>query len=196
MKAEGRKQSLRFEGMRRSSFHDQPPRDPTNKKRRRALPVIAVVVAGLLLMGVLAYIAVRLQPSPLMERGPDAQESAPIQARSAKGVDAAALYQAHCAACHQADANGLQGLFPSLNGSERVNGHPRDLITIVLNGASGGVMPGGAPYPVPMPPFGDKLSDAEIAALLSYLRTSFGNASGPVDESVVRRVRRQPDAVQ
>lgn len=104
-------------------------------------------------------------------------------------VDGAQIYAAQCAACHQATGAGLPGVFPPLAASEWVVGKDTRLAEILLHGISGKLTVKGVSYNGAMPAFGEKLSDAEIAAVLSHIRTNFGNAAGKVDASLVKTAR-------
>jgi len=91
---------------------------------------------------------------------------------AAKG---AALYTANCSACHQASGEGLPGTFPSLKDDAVVNKDDATKhIDVVLNGMHDARV-GGVVYTSVMPPFAATLSDADIAALIDYERSSWGN---------------------
>lgn len=99
------------------------------------------------------------------------------------GLDGANLYSQTCAACHQANGQGIPGAFPSLAGSNIVNNSdPKKLISIILQGYS------ELPEYGPMPPF-DYLNDAEIAAIATHERSSWGNNAEPVSEKEVKEIR-------
>lgn len=104
-------------------------------------------------------------------------------------IDGAGLFVARCAACHQADGAGLTGVFPPLARSEWVNGPPGTLIAIVLSGVAGEITVRSQKYNGMMPPFAEQLSDAEMAALLTYLRSAWGNDTGAVTADVVSAIR-------
>lgn len=94
-----------------------------------------------------------------------------------------------CAACHQLTGQGLPGVFPPLKGSAAVtSSDPTEHIRTVLHGLTGKTI-GGVAYATPMPAFADQLTDEEVAAVLSYERTSWGNQAPPVkpEEVVARR---------
>jgi cytochrome c oxidase subunit 2 len=78
------------------------------------------------------------------------------------------VYQGSCAACHQADGKGLPGVFPAISGSKIATGPITDHINIVLNGRPGTAM--GA--------FAGQLSDADIAAVVTYQRNAWDNKMG------------------
>ena len=104
-------------------------------------------------------------------------------------VDGAAVFSGHCAACHQATGLGLPGAFPPLAGSEYVNGDPGRLTRLVLRGLTGPVTVAGASFNGAMPAWADQLTDAEIAAALTYVRSHFGNSAGPVAADTVAAAR-------
>lgn len=84
------------------------------------------------------------------------------------------LYTRHCADCHGEHGGGV-GAFPALSGNRAVNlASPANLIQVVRHG---GILPStaGNPRPLGMPPFGQVLSDADIAAVLTYVRASWDN---------------------
>ena len=98
----------------------------------------------------------------------------------------------YCSTCHQEDGKGLEASgFPPLNGTRWVNGSVDRLIKITLKGLLGPIEVLGKEYPgqVPMTPFGGLLNDEEIAAVLTYVRNSFGNKSSVVNPEAVKRVR-------
>jgi len=101
--------------------------------------------------------------------------------------------EGHCGTCHQADGNGLPPAgFPPLAGTRWVNGSEERLIKLTLNGLMGPIEVKGQSYPglVPMTPFGGMLNDEEIAAVLTYVRNSFGNQSSAIKPEQVQTVRR------
>lgn len=99
------------------------------------------------------------------------------------------IYTANCQACHQPDGRGLPGKFPPLAGSKWVNGSQRRLIALSLDGVMDTLNVKGAKYPGVMPAWRNTLNDARIAAVLTYIRQSWGNASPPVSALDVSRVR-------
>jgi len=102
----------------------------------------------------------------------------------------AALYQAYCAACHLATGTAVPNLRPALAGSDLVNGAPEPLIAWVMYGTRPPAWV-DRHYPPVMPPYA-RLSDTDLATVLTYIRTHFGNAASPVTAQTVGRVRAQP----
>lgn len=100
------------------------------------------------------------------------------------------VYAAVCASCHQATGLGVPGAFPPLAGSEWVSGNPEILAAAVLHGLSGPIEVKGTPYNGAMPPWGASLSDDDVANVLTYIRSEWGNASPPVDAGIVATIRK------
>jgi mono/diheme cytochrome c family protein len=99
------------------------------------------------------------------------------------------IYEQTCLPCHQADASGVPGMNPPLRKSPYVQGTPGKLIGIILQGLNDGVEIEGETYSNPMPAFSSVLKDEEIADVLSYLRSHFGNKAGPISKMQVSRIR-------
>lgn len=100
--------------------------------------------------------------------------SAPSRAQQ---MDGKALFMKNCAACHQASGKGIPGAFPALAGNKFVQGKGADVATVLLKGRGG------------MPDFSDSLSDQEIAAILSFVRSNWGNQAAPLSEPEVLALR-------
>jgi len=97
-------------------------------------------------------------------------------------------FQSYCAACHLYDGQGA-GEAPPLAGSPWVTGAENRLIRIVLHGLRGRMEVSGKTYDLEMPGFGQILSDADVASLLSFVRRRFGAPSQPIAPATVSRVR-------
>lgn len=98
------------------------------------------------------------------------------------------LYKTYCMGCHQAEGQGIPGTFPPLAKSDYVAGETAHVIELVLNGFSGPLHVNGETYNGTMPPMGH-LKDEEIAEILSYVRSSWGNAGASVSAAEVAAVR-------
>jgi mono/diheme cytochrome c family protein len=126
--------------------------------------------------------------SALMPPGTATAGAGPVAA-----VDGGAIFAARCVACHQATGLGIPGVFPPLAGSEWVLGSDKVLVLIPLHGITGPVQVKGANYVGAMPVF-STLSDAEIAAVLTYVRSHWGNSAPPVSASTVAAGRESTKA--
>lgn len=102
----------------------------------------------------------------------------------------AKLYNKNCASCHQTNGKGISGSIPPLAGSALANSEDvTKPIRIVLHGFRGAIERNGVKYNGVMQPWHSVLSDEEIAAVLTHVRTSWGNQGGEVSTDDVARVR-------
>ncbi len=100
-----------------------------------------------------------------------------------------AVYTDRCADCHGPQGEGASPAYPALAGNRAVTlNTPTNLIRVVLGG---GFAPDtvGQPRPYGMPPFGQDLSDEDIAAVLTHIRQSWGQRAPPVPPLAVQRLR-------
>jgi len=97
------------------------------------------------------------------------------------------LYSTVCTACHQPDGRGMEGTFPPLAQSDFLMNDVQAAIRVLIEGRQGPITVNGKTYDGAMPDF--SLSNDDIAAVLSYVRTSFGNAGTAVTPDEVQRVR-------
>jgi len=88
-----------------------------------------------------------------------------------KGED---VYKISCAGCHQADGNGIPGIFPALNGSSIVQGPADGHIAVLINGIAGSSMQS----------FADQLSEVDIAAVIHYKRNTWDNSVGDIVQPI------------
>jgi mono/diheme cytochrome c family protein len=108
---------------------------------------------------------------------------------NAAGAGAAAagqkVYTTNCTSCHQANGKGTPGVFPPLAGNPAVTGDPKPVIHIVKNGLTGKVVVNGTTYNGQMPAWKGTLSNTDIANVITYIRSSWGNHAAAVTESEV-----------
>lgn len=123
------------------------------------------------------------------QRVPDtlAQGTAPA---AGAAIDGKQVFVSKCQACHQAAGQGLPGVFPPLAGSSWVKGPAEISLQIVLHGLNGPIEVAGTTYSGSMPAFGEQMSDAELAAVLSFIRSEWGNASPAVDAEAAQAARK------
>jgi len=120
--------------------------------------------------------------------GPD-NKPAPIAADNPTMTAGAAIYKDACAPCHQDNGRGAAKLFPRLAGSALVQSDdPATLGRIVLEG-SRAVATDSAPTAPAMPAFDWRLSDDQVAAVLTYIRNSWGNAASAVTGATIAKQR-------
>lgn len=119
-----------------------------------------MIVAALLVGGAMAPVIVAAQtPAP------------------ATPIDGGKTFEDNCSACHQATGEGIPGAFPKLAGNSFVSGDPAGPVGVLLNGRGG------------MPTFRDDLNDAQIAAVLTFVRSHWGNAAPAIEADFVAKVR-------
>ena len=118
-----------------------------------------------------------------------AQRSAPVAASDGAMLAGAAIFKDSCAPCHRDSGTGEVHLFPRFAGSALVQSDdPTTLVRVVLQGTRAVSTP-SAPTAPAMPAFGWRFNDAQVAAVLTYIRNSWGNAAAPVPPSFVTSAR-------
>jgi len=102
------------------------------------------------------------------------------------------LYSQNCVVCHQATGLGVAGQFPPLAGSEWVNSDSKHgenhLVLLMLHGHQGPMSVKGGNYNNAMPQW-KQLSDDQIASILTYIRSDWGNNASPIEPSFVAGIR-------
>ncbi|WP_439182341.1 c-type cytochrome [Carboxylicivirga taeanensis] len=97
-------------------------------------------------------------------------------------------YKRHCLSCHQKNAGGIPGMYPPLAKNKVVSGDKEPLINIVLHGMSGEIEVNGVTYNGVMASY-KNLSDEDIADILNYLRSGFGNSGEAITPAEVKSLR-------
>jgi len=138
------------------------------------------------------------KPEPTMPDSQDPTTLALRQGDPAKlaGRRGALIYLNNCSGCHRSDGQGSGRTFPSLSRSSSVAaGDTTSLVRIVLQGSA---MPytATAPSELGMPPFGWRLSNDDVADVLSFVRSSWGNNADPVNAVAVAKVRDASKVIQ
>lgn len=100
------------------------------------------------------------------------------------------LFIQQCSACHQTTGLGIAGAFPPLAGSPWPLGSEERVIKIVLAGLVGEIEVNGQKYVGNMSNIGAGLNDAQVANIISYVRSAWGNTGGPVMDSKVGEIRK------
>ena len=104
------------------------------------------------------------------------------------GTQGAEIFAATCAPCHRPQGEGVPGVFPPLQGDPVVNGPDEHLIRVVLEGLNHPLEIRGQRYFGVMPSFAGRLDDATLAAVLTYIRSAWGNSAPPVTPQRVAAV--------
>ena len=156
----------------------------------RPLPWVVTLLLGAMLMWGAFYIVVT--PTGGLSSNGDQRTLSLLESKTASSgasqIDGKQLYIGKCAACHQATGLGLAGVFPPLAASEWVVESPVTLTHILLHGIQGKITVKGVSYQGLMPAW-NTLSDAEIAAVASYIRSDWGNNAAPITEDDVKKQR-------
>jgi nitrite reductase (NO-forming)/hydroxylamine reductase len=105
--------------------------------------------------------------------------------RMAKGKT---LYSNNCAACHQAEGQGLKGAFPPLAASDKLKEGGMFAVNAVLNGLSGPITVNGVEYNAVMPALA-YLSDSDVADIVAFVMNSWGNQGGEISLAQVAAAR-------
>lgn len=171
-----------------NKFSQQRREQPEPHEGSRPVPKIVLTVIAVLFIWAVYHLYVSYIPMP-PSVGDDrvaADFAVPVTA------DGGQLYTANCVACHQANGAGVPGVFPPLSKSEWVDAADASImVRIVLHGIHGPLTVEGAKYNGEMPHFQDKFSDEELAAIVSHVRTSFGNSASKIDGKFVAKVREE-----
>ena len=110
------------------------------------------------------------------------------QSREQRMASGEKLYAAHCAACHQANGQGLTGAFPPLTESSYLAEGAGPAISVVLNGLKGPITVNGVRYNAIMPSL-SYLNDGEVADVLTFVMNSWNNPGGEVSPEEVAAAR-------
>jgi len=103
-----------------------------------------------------------------------------VAQNGASANDGAGVYSTNCSSCHQTNGAGLPGAFPPLANNTVVTGDPKNVIDIVKFGLNGKIEVGSQAYNGTMPAWGQNLSNGQIASVITFIRSSWGNHAGAV----------------
>lgn len=118
-----------------------------------------------------------------------ATQSIPAETKQAMIAAGAKLYENQCASCHQVSGKGAASIYPALAGNHAVTAPiATNVIRMVLHG---GYAPSteGNPRPYGMPPYGQSMTDEEVATVITYIRNSWGNESSAISPLEVNQYR-------
>lgn len=167
--------------------HEEP------EEASNPVPMLVMVVAGLLALFGAVYIAQSsMSHSSTLGDGRSIEElQGPAAGAPGAQVDGAAVFASRCAACHQANGAGLPGVFPPLAKSEWVVGKESTLLAILIHGVTGPLTVNGVVFSGAMPAFGEQLTDDELAAVATHIRSQWGNSAEPVLAGSVSAARKE-----
>jgi len=171
--------------------HRAQQRETTEpSERSQPIPlIVAVITLAVVVTGAL-YILLS-EPFGQADLG-DRRTLADLRPKvsvAGQAADGAQIFTTNCVACHQATGKGLPGVFPPLDGSEWVNGDERILANILLHGVTGDITVAGVPYKGAMPAFA-QLGDAELAAVLTHVRSTWSNKSAAIKADLIAAERK------
>ena len=129
--------------------------------------------------------------APVVQAPAPAAQGTPVQA-SANGAQ---VYTVNCVSCHGEQGAGVAGAFPAMAGNKAVLGDDKYLSNVLLYGLQGQINVNGQVYNGVMPAWAASLTDAEIAAVITHIRVSWGNTAPAVTEAAVRTERGTPKTV-
>ncbi|MER1939311.1 cytochrome c [Castellaniella sp. FW104-16D08] len=171
-----------------NKYTQQRREQPEPVEGSRPIPKIVLTIIGALLVWAVWHLYASYTPMPPSVGDDRVMADFAVPAKA----DGGQLYTANCVACHQASGAGIPGVFPPLSKSEWVDAKdPGIMVRIVLHGIHGPLTVEGVKYNGEMPHFQDKFSDEEVAAIVSHVRTSFGNSASTIDAPFVAKVREE-----
>lgn len=171
--------------------HRAQQRETTEpSERSRPIPlIVAAITLAVVVTGVLYILLSEPFGRPELGDRRTLADLRPAMARPGESADGQQVFNANCVACHQASGKGLPGVFPPLDGSEWVNGDARVLANIVLHGVSGEISVAGQTFKGAMPAFA-QLGDAELAAVLTHVRSAWSNKSAAIKPDLIATERK------
>ena len=156
------------------------------------------ILVGLISVSVISMLIVSCKSSPKNKQDTSKEQvtekvKKPVRNEPEKVADSQehpgkAVYTQYCLACHQTDGSGVPGMYPPLGPGSWVNKDPQVLVHILKNGLDGKIEVDGEVYENMMPAQ-PQLSDEDIADLLSYIRSDFGNNLEPITIDTVKKIK-------
>ncbi len=134
--------------------------------------------------------AYSIYDGPLKPSGGAAGPAAEVQEASLAEIGDK-VYRQNCVACHQGSGLGVAGQYPPLAGSDWVLGSEKRLAAIMLNGVQGPLTVNGVQYNGVMPAWNKNLNDERIAAVMTYIRSAWGNTASEVSPEQVAAAREE-----
>jgi len=175
-------------------------KQPDERAHYRLLPLnLLFLFSGLIFFGgtYLNFYSGKFDPRVYDENGKPPSSGATVAKMDPRELGKKLFNNAACNTCHQATGVGVPGVYPPLAGSEWVQGTEERVIRIVLYGLNGPITVKGTSFPgaAPMPSFGKvagsgyNWSDDKIAAVLTYVRSEWGNTASAITPEQVAAIR-------
>jgi ubiquinol-cytochrome c reductase cytochrome b subunit len=165
-------------------------RNPSRRvtKRPWAMGLTAISVVGAVVLSVYSQAKIVEEQASTPAAPAAAASPAPGGAGGAAAGKGAQVFATNCSGCHGANGQGTPGTFPPLAKNPNVTGDATPVIHTVLYGLQGKLVASGATYNGQMPAWKGQLSNADIAAVISYVRSSWGNSASSVTAADVAKV--------
>jgi ubiquinol-cytochrome c reductase cytochrome b subunit len=166
-------------------------RNPSRQLNRRPWILGLTAISLVFAIGLSLYSQLAIQKEQAEAGVGGAAVAATAPAATTGGAAAthgAAVFAANCASCHQANGQGQPGVFPPLAGSQYVLGDKTKLGHILLYGLNGKITVKGGNYNGQMPAWKGQLSNDDIAAVITYIRSSWGNKASAVTTADLAKV--------
>lgn len=129
----------------------------------------------------------KVEPVSTEQMASEIKKDLPVQ--ETKVHPGKAVYDRYCLTCHQADGSGVPKMHPPLGPGSWVEKEPAELIAIMMKGLSGKIEVNGQTYNNFMPSQA-QLTDEELADVLTYIRSNFGNNLDAVTVEMVQKAKR------
>jgi cbb3-type cytochrome c oxidase subunit III len=144
----------------------------------RRLDEVVTTVTKIVALAIVAAVVAATAPAP------GAGTASPSVSAGAK------IFATNCTGCHGANGAGQPGIFPSLVANPYESGDAKRVIHTVKFGLTGKIIAKGVKYDGVMPAWTGTLTDAQIADVISYVRTTWGNKGSLVTAAQVRAVKK------
>ena len=162
-------------------------RNPSRRitKRPWVMGLTAVSIVGAVGLSIFSQIAIIQEEAQAGPRPAAAAVPPPSGAGAAAGDKGAQVFAANCASCHGAAGQGMPGAFPPLAKNPYVTGDPKKVMHTLLYGLSGPIDVNGQKFNGQMPAWKGTLNNTDVADVVTYIRTSWGNTASKVTEKDV-----------
>lgn len=170
-------------------LQNQKPEKP-NGYSAMPLALLGIMCTAIFLGSIyLVHHSIRFDPLVTNEHAKRAKPGVAGATQLTRAQMGKRIFLANCAACHQPTGQGIPGQYPPLAGSEWAQGNEERIIRIVLHGLNGPLVVEGKEFNNVMAPLGGVLKDEQIANVLSYIRSEWGNKAPEVQPETVSKVR-------